>query len=257
MDINDSFNNINNSKVSVHLPKHKTPSQLTSKLGKDTIVGRAKELQKIDTLLKKSNSLLLINGIGGIGKSTIASYYLHTQKENLDYYGFFEDLESFTSELREPLALKQEKENDAFMEALSKLRNLKGNKLLVFDDIKEIEKNQDKIEKILALKNSGYKILLTSRRKINEIEKYILPVLTPDDAKELFLKYYQTDDIDRVEKIVIYLDCHALFIELLSKTIHNEGYSLEEIIEKFKQGELSKIFHPKSKDKTFENLIYT
>jgi len=241
MDIKDSFNNINNSKVSVHLPKHKTPTQLTSKLGKYTIIGRAEELQKIDTLLKESNSSLLINGIGGIGKSTIASYYLHSQKENLDYYGFFEGLESFTSELREPLALKQERENDAFLEALSKLRNLKGNKLLVFDDIKEIEENKDKIEKILALKDSGYKILLTSRMKINEIKTYVLSVLTLDDAKKLFLKYYQTDDIDRVEKIIKYLDYHALFIELLSKVIDNEGYSLEEIIGKFERGELSKI----------------
>ena len=70
------------------LPEHKTPSQLTSKLGKDTIIGRAKELEEIDILLKESSSILLINGIGGIGKSTIASYYLHSQKENLDYYGF-------------------------------------------------------------------------------------------------------------------------------------------------------------------------
>jgi len=142
------------------LPKHKTPTQLTSKLGKDTIIGRVKELDEIDRLLNESNSLLLINGIGGIGKSTIASYYLHSQKDKLDYYGFFEGLDSFTAELREPLALQQEKENDAFMEALAKLRNLKGNKLLVFDDIKEIEENQDKIEKILALKGKN----LSSKR---------------------------------------------------------------------------------------------
>ena len=72
--INNSFNNINNSNVTVNLPKHKVPTQLTSKLGKDTIIGREKELKEIDKLLNSSNSLLLINGIGGIGKSTIASY---------------------------------------------------------------------------------------------------------------------------------------------------------------------------------------
>ncbi len=49
------------------------------------------------------------------------------------------------------------------------------------------------------------------------------------------MRYYS------VEQIVKYLDYHALFIELLAKTIKNEGYSLDKIIEKFEKGELSQI----------------
>ena len=242
MDINNSFNNISDSTVTVHLPEHKTPSQLTSKLGKDTIIGRVKELEEIDTLLKESSSLLLINGIGGIGKSTIASYYLHSQKENLDYYGFFEGLESFTSELREPLALQQEKEDDAFIEALSKLRNLKGNKLLVFDDVKDIDDNQNKIEKILALKNSGYKILLTSREEIEDVEQYYLDVLSLTDAKELFNSIYKIEDEVLLEDILGYLDCHAFFVEMTAKTLKSKKTLTPEIIkEKFENGEFSTI----------------
>jgi hypothetical protein len=48
-----SGDNVAGDKHEHHYNTHKTPSQLTSKLGKDTIIGRAKELQKIDTLLKK------------------------------------------------------------------------------------------------------------------------------------------------------------------------------------------------------------
>jgi len=238
MEFRDSFNNIKDSTITVHLPEHKTPTQLTSKLGKDTIIGRVKELEDIDTLLKESSSLLLINGIGGIGKSTIASYYLHSQKEKLDYYGFFEDLESFTSELREPLGLQQEKEDDAFIEALSKLRNLKGNKLLVFDDVKDIKENQDKIEKILALKDSGYKILLTSREEIEDIEQYYLDVLSLEDAKELFNSIYLVEDEVLLEEILGYLDCHAFFVEMTAKTLKSKKALTPEIIkEKFENGE--------------------
>jgi tetratricopeptide (TPR) repeat protein len=224
------------------LPEHKTPTQLTSKLGKDTIIGRVKELEEIDILLKESSSLLLINGIGGIGKSTIASYYLHSQKENLDYYGFFEGLDSFVTELRPRLNLKEEKSEDAFMEALSELSKLKGEKLLVFDDVKEIEENQDKIEKILALKDSGYKILLTSREEIEDVEQYYLDVLSLTDAKELFNSIYPVEDEVLLEEILGYLDCHAFFVEMTAKTLKSKKTLTPEIIkEKFENGEFSTI----------------
>jgi len=224
------------------LPEHKVPTQLTSKLGKDTIIGRETELKEIDKRLNSSNSLLLINGIGGIGKSTIASYYLHSQKEKLDYYGFFEGVDSFLIELRSRLDIKAEKEQDAFMEALTKLSALKGNKLLVIDDVKDTEENQDKIEKILALENSGYKILLTSREEIEDVEQYYLDVLSIDDAKRLFNSIYEVEDEILLEEILEYLDCHAFFVEMTAKTLKSKRTLTPELIkEKFENGEFSTI----------------
>ncbi len=72
--------------------QHQVPQQLTSTLGKDNIIGREKELKAVSQRLNSDNALLLINGIGGIGKSTLASYYLHSQKDQFDYYGFFNGL---------------------------------------------------------------------------------------------------------------------------------------------------------------------
>jgi tetratricopeptide (TPR) repeat protein len=244
MDIKDSFNNINNSNVTVHLPEHKTPTQLTSRLGKDTIIGRDYSLKKIHILLK-NNSSLCINGIGGIGKSTLSSNYLHCQiknNENLKYYGFFEGLDSFVTELRPRLNLKEKKSEDAFMEALSELSKLKGEKLLVFDDVKDIKENQDKIEKILALKDSGYKILLTSREEIKDIKKYYLDVLSLTDAKELFNSIYPVEDEVLLEEILGYLDCHAFFVEMTAKTLKSKETLMPEIIKKkFENGEFSTI----------------
>ncbi len=50
--------------------------------------------------------------------STIASYYLHSKKDEFDYYGFFEGLESFTVELKPRLNLKSENYDELFLEAL-------------------------------------------------------------------------------------------------------------------------------------------
>jgi len=236
------INNYDGGVINIHYPEHKIPKQLTIKLGKDTIIGREKELKEIAELLNNSNSLLLINGIGGIGKSTIASYYLHSQKEKLDYYGFFEGIDSFLTELRSRLDIKAEKEDEAFMEALTKLSALKGEKLLVIDDVKNIEENQDKIDKILALENSGYKILLTSREEIEDITRYELDVLSMDDAKKLFNSIYEVEDEALLEEILEYLDYHAFFVEMTSKTLKSKKTLTSKIIkEKFENGEFSTI----------------
>ncbi|HFU74903.1 MAG TPA: tetratricopeptide repeat protein [Arcobacter sp.] len=232
---------------------HKVPTQLTSKLGQDSIIGRIEELKKVDTLLNKSASLLLISGIGGIGKSTIASYYLHTQKENFDYYGFFEGIDSFISELREPLALRGEKEEELFFEALSKLRVLEGKKLLVFDDC-NVEENRDRIKKISGLKNSGYKILFTSREKLEGIVNYHLDILSLSDAKRLFNSIVKISNENLLEEVLAYLDYHPYFVELTARTLlSKKTLTLEEISQKFENGEFSKISR-KRKD-NFNNYL--
>jgi len=75
----------------VNLPPHIIPKKLTPQTGLANdidFVGRKEELQKVDELLNQNSMLLLLNGIGGIGKSTLASYYLNQHKDNFDYYGF-------------------------------------------------------------------------------------------------------------------------------------------------------------------------
>jgi hypothetical protein len=68
----------------IHLPPHIIPKVLTKQTGLTNdidFVGRKEELQKVDELLNQNSMLLLLNGIGGIGKSTLASYYLNQKKD--------------------------------------------------------------------------------------------------------------------------------------------------------------------------------
>ncbi len=204
-------------------------------------IGREDEIKAIDKILDSSNSLLLINGIGGIGKSSLANYYLYIREKEFDYYGFIEGLGSFVSEFRNSLDLKSEKENDLQREIIYKLQKIEGKKLLVIDNVEDIEANKELIEMILSLSKFNYKILFTSRRKIKNINSYYLGTLLPTDAQKLFLSYYQTNEIEKVNKIIDYLGLHTLFIKLVAETVENNGYSLDDILAKFKNGELSKI----------------
>ena len=216
--------------------------QLTTKLGKSTLIGREKELQEIDERLKASNTLL-VKGIGGVGKSTIASNYLHRHKDEYDYYGFFEGLESFESELEGAFKLEIEQGQDRLDRVLRELIKLEptSNKLLVIDNVKDIKENQEKLEKILGLEHNGYRVLLTSRFNIKNVEIYPLPTLDPQDAQKLFLDNYTTDELEKVHQITEYLGYHPLFIELVATTIATMGYYLDEILKKFEHGELAQI----------------
>ena len=70
-----------------------------------------------------------------------------------------------------------------------------------------------------------------------------ISTLLPEDAQKLFLSYFLTDEIEKVDKIIDYLGLHTLFIKLVAEIVRNEGYTLDNIIEKFEDenGGLSKI----------------
>ncbi len=154
-----------------HEVPHIIPKLLTSDVGlasEINLVGRKEELQKVDELLKQGSAVLL-NGIGGIGKSTLASYYFNLKKDEFDYYAFIqveEDIKSsFTSAFSyAALGLKSDKTDDLFSEIMNKLHNLNGTKFLLIDDIKDTVHQKEDIDTIIRLENSGLKFSLLRER---------------------------------------------------------------------------------------------
>jgi tetratricopeptide (TPR) repeat protein len=243
--IKDSLNNIHNSNITIatYPPSYTVPKVLTPTLGiKGGFIGRKEELKEIEQSLQAEGSLVLLNGIGGIGKSSLAAYYLATHQDNYEHYGFIpvgDGLkEGFISALSASLKLNSDSGIDsAFNEALIKLHNLEGEKLLVIDDLHGAQE----LELLCSLESSGYKLLFTSRRGFKNLKLYRVSGLKPEDARELFLKFHTSQELEKIDKILKYLDYHTLFIELIAKTIEENGYSLDEIINKFESGELAKI----------------
>lgn len=242
-----SGDNVGHKDVHYHEALHTIPKLLTQKSGlaSDNFVGREKELAKINELLNQESALLLLNGIGGIGKSTLASCYFNKERDKFDYCGFIEvgeDIKSsFSSVFSTSLDLKSEKIDDSFNEVMNKLQNLEGDKLLVLDDIKNIATQKDEINTILTLRNSGFKILFTSREVKENIPQYYLDTMSKEDARKLFLQYHPTDEIEKMDRILEYLDYHTFFIKLIANTMTNEGYRCINILDKFEKGDLAQI----------------
>jgi len=250
-----------------HQVPHKIPKVLTKQVGLANdidFVGRKEELQKVDELLTQNAMLLLLNGIGGIGKSTLASYYLNEHKEAYDYYGFIQvdsDIKlSLVTALSTSLNLESEKIDDLFNEAMNKLQNLEGKKLLIIDDVKEMDNQLDEMNTLMTLKNSGFNILFTSREVKEYIPQYFLDIMNIVDARELFRKHFPTDEIAKVDKILTYLDYHTLFIEITAKTLtkRKNTLSLDTLIEKFENGEFTIVKRNKSEsfNKFLKNFSY-
>ncbi len=236
----------------------KVLTTIINSANESTFVGRKNELNIIDKFFDISNALVLVSSISGLGKSSLASYYLSQQKHLFNYYGYVKINDSFkqdfTSAFKESLNLQQNTLDNLFIEAITKLNNLKGKKFIIIDNSKDIELNQDKLNLILELINNDFKILFISKRKINDVISYEIGLLSSEEAKALFLKYHKTDEIENVNQLLEYLNNHTFFIKLIANTINSTAYSLSSILDKFKNKELLR-FNILNKDKEIDKKV--
>jgi tetratricopeptide (TPR) repeat protein len=246
----------------INAPQHQTPKTLTPTLGSHTnFIGREEDLKVLNNKLNSdSNRLLLLNGIGGIGKSSLAAYYLHRHRDSYDYYGFVEVSggveEGFVSALQSSLDLSKDKTiEEGFKEALIKLHSLEGKKLLIIDDIKHPKACAKSIEHIQSLGSSGFNLLFTSREEIEDMPYHYLDTLSQHDAQKLFTQYYPTDELDKVERILTYLDNHTLFVEMSAKTLskRKDTMDLESMVAKFQSGAFASI--KRDRKESFATLL--
>ena len=196
-------------------------------------------MKKIDIALKKKNQLFILNGTGGIGKTTLAIEYLNRYESSYSHLAFVEysnDIkESFLTAFKNSYELKSKTPDERFNELLFNLAKLEGRNLLIVDDIK----SQDNFNAIKDL-SRNFELLITSRTEFDTVHKLDIEHLTEEKAKELFLKYYKTDE--NIDKLLEYLDYHTLFIKLTAQTLKSSReLDVKALEEKFANGEFGKV----------------
>ncbi|MDP8269638.1 MAG: tetratricopeptide repeat protein [Candidatus Tenebribacter davisii] len=222
------------------IQENKSDKFLTNPLMQDLyVVGRDKDLKNIKDKLESDKSLLLMNGLGGIGKTTLAKKYI------LEYEGDFDHIiwleishgvkEAFFADgvlhnnLNLTEKIKNMKPEDAFPFIMNILKNMDGNNLMVLDDAKGDFGN---IRRKLPGK-PNWKLLITSRQEFTGIETYHLDFLKPEDALKLFYEYYTSEkDDELLEKIFKPVRYHTLVVELFAKMAMMNGLTLGELTTK-------------------------
>ena len=214
--------------------KNPTKKELTKfeKIANDEIIGREKELNEIHNILFDDKKVIIVNGLGGIGKTMLAQAYASkfyndykyiawiTQGDEPAIKAFINNKELIKNLGLDYSELSRYEENEQVKRILTRHSNINDKpNLLVID-------NSDKT--ICDIKQylpgtPDWHVLITSREEIgierNCVNKK-LDFLSKENAFELFkkhcdIKIYSDDQIYTLLKTIEY---HTLTIEILAKT---------------------------------------
>ncbi|CAI8609217.1 unnamed protein product [Vicia faba] len=200
-------------------------------------------------VLRDGRSTLLVTGLGGMGKTTLAAklcWDLQVKgkfKGNILFVVFSKtpQLKIIIERIFEHCGHSVpefQSDEDAVNELGLLLKKIEGRPiLLVLDDV--WPGSEDLVEKF-QFQISDYKILVTSRVALSRFDKtFILKPLVHDDAVSLFRHYTQLEkknsnipDKDLIQKVVKHCKGLPLAIKVLAKSLSNRPYELWEKIAK-------------------------
>lgn len=210
----------------------------------ENLIGRNDYFKKIEYQLTK-NQLIVIQGLAGIGKTSLVSSFIdliskkksgvyfdhivwirHYVKENFEK-NFVEQLNYATPELVANEISNPERVYQKFVNLLNKL---KGKNLLIVDNIDDFDLLHSIRFKVGVLR---WKIILITRCNIEDQNVVHVTSLSMSDAQNLFYRYYTREKNDEIlNKILLEIDCHPLLTELIAKAgMAKIGLDIENLFE--------------------------
>lgn len=181
-------------------------------------------------MLKKSKKLVLVNGIGGIGKSTVCRHIFHEINDLGNrplawvVYNDKNLLDDIKQQLFYPKSGKDwEKRFTKFIE-----QDIDEEAIIFIDNLNVTEEEETYLEK---LSNARCSIVCTSRiEKFSHYKVVPIDYFDEEDCIELFYKYYKLEyNEERIKNIITKAGRHTLVVEILGKIGNAENYSLEEL----------------------------
>ena len=210
------------------------------------LLGRKAALEELHATLteltgfqKPVSSMINITGIGGIGKSTLASFYANFPKYRVAYqHCFWITVSDLTGEVEEALIttfavaleLYQISKEAQLQKIEAYLSGLQGQTLLILDNAND----KEKVRTALAfLRKCKTKVLFTSRANMSNIPTQALAKLLPKDAFTLFTHYFPAGAaMPETPQLLRNIDYHTLLTEFMAKSLaHNPVLSLQDLVE--------------------------
>jgi tetratricopeptide (TPR) repeat protein len=198
------------------------------------LLGREKELAELEKKLEQSERVLLVNGMGGIGKTEVCKRFFMDHYSQYRWAGWIDYLstikESLVNAINPKVTGGSDRDNlDERFEILKEfLSRLEGNALLILDNIENPDDPDLDLFKTLP---AAVKVIATSRVCIQGFEEIPLEVLPKESCRELFYEYYKgPKDDDAVNRLLELCGCHTLTVELLARTARKEKLPVRELV---------------------------
>ncbi|MCU0287500.1 MAG: tetratricopeptide repeat protein [Acidobacteria bacterium] len=206
------------------------------------LIGRTAELKVIEEAMARSDIALLVNGLGGIGKTEICKHFFYAHYREYRYAAWIDCVENIRDSFINALGsdhlllmniVPQDTPDTRFNKIIKAISGLHDMFLLVLDNL---ENPYDaNLGEIMALP-PNVKILANSRTSIEGFENIPLDFLSIDYCKELFYRYAGSkNDEEYVEKIIEICGRHTLAIELLAKTAQRAALTSKKLFDILKQ----------------------
>jgi len=204
------------------------------------LIGREAKLKELHGALGGHDTVMLVNGLGGIGKTALAQAYVNIPEYSQHYkhLAWATVTRSIADDVTAALLGKvpgfdYDKSLDAlgnFCVLLGRLGAMGNDNLLVIDNANDID---DLVSVQQALRNFTWKTLVTSRTEPMDFKVITLDELEPDDALKLFYKHYKSSkNDDLVNNILKKIEYHTLLIELFAKAANeNPALKLEGLLD--------------------------
>jgi tetratricopeptide (TPR) repeat protein len=239
----------------------------------EDVIGRAADLENLRQQLQSTNKVLLMNGVGGIGKTTLAKLYINNYAEEYDRLIWIEQKKGLVEDiaanalLQKSLSVEQAGGLDAedlFNQVMLTLQNYnQGMNLLVVDNATQsLHDIKDRLPH-----GKHWHVLLTSRELISaSFELIRLGRLSQQAARSLFLKHCNKPQEEKaLADFLEQLERHTLSIELFAKILdgHWKLQTVNELAEYLNHKQIDEetlqtiveIEHAKGSTKLYRHLL--
>ncbi|WP_377022341.1 hypothetical protein [Mucilaginibacter angelicae] len=212
------------------------------------LFGREKELDVINGLLNQ-HKLLLLQAVGGCGKSTLAKMYYEIKGRDYHHLLWLNGVRNFKKDIASNQALLtglrcEFEANDSLDKIyeliLSALFTVPGKLLIVIDDIIGDDEQNLGAELYRWASRENTHILITSRESLEIDAQLQLTNLSYEDCKSLFTANCKKDVSEAaLKELFDLLSYNPMIIELVAKTINaTDHLDVPTVIDNFKKDQL-------------------
>lgn len=207
-------------------------------LGASQVFGRHLDIDIIAQFFDSGGQLFLLTGMGGIGKSTLAGYYMEKYSNTFNFIAWVSYtgniIDDCVREINDYKTLGYEPKGNSeeqFGELLRAMDRLPPNNLLIFDNLNTLSDLDDLSSQIRRIP-LGWKVLVAAREHDERFPYHKVGVLSTEDTKKLFFRSRPlkiNEDPKELDLLLELVGNHTLVVELLAKTITSQGWSISKM----------------------------